>query len=59
MGALVLTGSTLIDIYTMLPVVLRDYESRVTSADVAAVGDVVALMSAAAALRVCTVVTVI
>lgn len=54
-----LTGLAFVNVHTVFPVVLRDYIPRITSADVAAVGDVVALMRAATAVGVGTVMTVI
>jgi len=57
--ALMLTAPTLVDVHAVLPVVLRDYVTRVAGADVAAIGDVVALLRATAAVVLRTVMAVI
>lgn len=48
--ALMLIGLALVDIHAMLAVILRDYVAGIAGANVATVGDVVALMRATAAI---------
>lgn len=49
---LMLTSLALIDVHAMFPIILRDYVAGITGADVAAVGGVVALLRATAAINV-------
>lgn len=58
-GAVMVTGLAFIDVYTVLPIILRDYVTGIAGADVAAVNKIVALVRATAAIIVRTVMAVI
>lgn len=58
-GTVMVTGLAFIDVYTMFPIILRDYVTGIAGADVAAVNKIVALVRATAAIIVRTVVAVI
>lgn len=53
------TGLTLVDVHAVLPVVLRDYVTRIASADVAAVNKIMALVCTTAAVIVRTMMIVV
>jgi hypothetical protein len=59
MRTLMLTALTLVNVHAMFPVVLRNYVTSVAGTDIAAIGDIVALLRATAAVILRTVMAVI